>query len=156
MTALQDLRKRLEPQLRHLFHLYWRFARGLTMGVRAAVLDDAGRVFLIRHTYVPGWHLPGGAVEAGEAVGEAVVREVREECAIAISGTPDLFGLYFNRVASRRDHVAVYRARTFEVLGQREADLEIIGAEFYPVDRLPESTTSATRASSDPSPPRPS
>ena len=66
-----DLRKRLEPLLRRIFHLYWRLVRGMTLGVRAVVLDDDNRVFLVKHIYVAGWHLPGGGVEAGESFGEA-------------------------------------------------------------------------------------
>ena len=60
--TVSDLRRACEPALRKVFHLYWRFARGMTLGVRAVVIDDAGRVFLVRHTYVAGWHLPGGGV----------------------------------------------------------------------------------------------
>ena len=35
---LQNLRKRYEPMLRRVFHLYWRFARGMTLGVRAVIM----------------------------------------------------------------------------------------------------------------------
>ena len=132
-----------------LIHGTARFTRPLTMGVRAALLRDGPRgpeVFLVRHSYVAGWHLPGGAVEPGETVAAAMVREVREECAIAVEGAPELFGLYFNRGASRRDHVAVYRVREFRVLSRREADWEIVEAGFLPLDGLPEATTPATRA----------
>ena len=38
-------RKRFEPQLRQIFHLYWRLARGMTLGVRGVVLDADGKVF---------------------------------------------------------------------------------------------------------------
>ena len=38
--ALGKLRRKLEPLLRRIFHFYWRFARGMTLGVRAVVLDD--------------------------------------------------------------------------------------------------------------------
>ncbi|RYC33383.1 NUDIX domain-containing protein [Lichenibacterium minor] len=138
--------QRLMPRL---IHGSARFVRPLTMGVRAAVErdgPDGAEVFLVRHTYVAGWHLPGGAVEVGETAGEAVLREVREECAIAVEGPPELVGLYFNRRASRRDHVALYRVRRFRVEAPRRADWEIAEAGFFPRSRLPEGTTPATRA----------
>ena len=62
---LQRLRRALEPLIRRLMHFYWRFARAATLGARAMVIDGAGRVFLIKHSYVDGWHLPGGGVETG-------------------------------------------------------------------------------------------
>ncbi|WP_237479022.1 NUDIX domain-containing protein [Lichenibacterium dinghuense] len=138
--------QRLVPRL---IHGSARFVRPLTMGVRAVVERDGAdgpEVFLVRHSYVPGWHLPGGAVEVGETAADAVAREVREECAVEVEGVPELFGLYFNRGASRRDHVAVYRVRAFRVLSRREADWEILEAGFFPRARLPDGTTAATRA----------
>ncbi|HEY8042551.1 MAG TPA: NUDIX domain-containing protein [Polyangiaceae bacterium] len=56
------------------------------VAVGAVVLDGAGRVLLVRRGRAPGagrWTLPGGRVEPGETLGEAVVREVREETALA-------------------------------------------------------------------------
>ena len=50
-----------------MLHAYWRFSRGLTLGVRTVVIDGRERVFLVRHTYAHGWHFPGGGVEPGEA-----------------------------------------------------------------------------------------
>ena len=54
---------------------YGRRTRGMTLGVRALLVADGG-VVLVRHTYTPGWYLPGGGVERGESVAEAVRREV--------------------------------------------------------------------------------
>src|ERR1700684_195221 len=107
------IRRRGEPALRRALHFYWRFSRGLTVGVRALILDPQGRVFMVKHSYVAGWHLPGGGVETGETLISALTRELREEANIELVEPPALFGIYFNRRASRRDHVALYVVRSF-------------------------------------------
>jgi 8-oxo-dGTP pyrophosphatase MutT (NUDIX family) len=142
---LQSIRRRFEPVLRRMFHLYWRFARGMTLGVRAVVLDRDNRVFLVKHSYVAGWHLPGGGVETGETFGESLRRELMEEGRIALSGEPALHGLFFNSHASRRDHVAVYVVRDFSQDRLPEANNEIIACGFFAAAALPANTTRGTR-----------
>jgi 8-oxo-dGTP pyrophosphatase MutT (NUDIX family) len=146
MTArLQALRIKFEPQLRRLFHLYWRFARGMTLGVRAVVLDGEGRVFLVEHGYISGWHLPGGGVEVGETILEAVRRELKEEGGIELLGTPVLHGVFFNGHISRRDHVVLYVVRQFRQDRLPEPNREIVACGFFALDALPEGTTQGTR-----------
>ncbi|RUX90899.1 NUDIX domain-containing protein, partial [Mesorhizobium sp. M7D.F.Ca.US.004.01.2.1] len=72
-----------------LFHLYFVLRRPMTLGVRGLIHDTASNsVFLIRHTYVPGWQLPGGGVEVGETLAEALARELAEEGNIALTAPP--------------------------------------------------------------------
>jgi 8-oxo-dGTP pyrophosphatase MutT (NUDIX family) len=145
VTALQHLRKRLEPQLRRAFHLYWRMARGMTLGARGVVLDGDNKVFLVRHSYVAGWHLPGGGVEVGETFLEALRRELSEEGRIELAGEPVLHGLFFNGHVSRRDHVAVYVVRQFRQDRLPEPNHEIVECGFYAAGALPAGTTQGTR-----------
>jgi ADP-ribose pyrophosphatase YjhB (NUDIX family) len=135
------------PRLRgKLFHLYFRLRRPMTLGVRGVVLDRAkDSVFLIRHTYVPGWQLPGGGVEAGETVLEALAHELREEGNIELDAPPRLLGLYFSREVSRRDHVAVFVCDRFRQTAPKTPDLEIAESGFFPLRRLPDGTTAGTR-----------
>lgn len=134
------------PGLRgRLFHLYFRLTRPMTLGVRGFVYDKTSNaVFLIRHTYVPGWQLPGGGVETGETIVEALERELAEEGNITITAPPRLVSLHFNRRASRRDHVALYLIESFRQTAPKLADREIAEAGFFPLDALPNQTTPAT------------
>ena len=142
---MQGLRRRLEPALRRLFHLYWRFARGMTLGIRAVVLDGENRVFLVKHSYVSGWHLPGGGVETGETLREALTRELMEEGQIELVGEPTLFGVYLNSHVSRRDHVALYLVRQFRQDRLPEPNREIVECGFFETRALPAETTTGTR-----------
>jgi ADP-ribose pyrophosphatase YjhB (NUDIX family) len=144
--ALDGLRRALEPAIRRVLHAYWRFARGLTMGVRAIVIDPQGRVFLVKHSYVTGWHLPGGGVEPGETVGEAIDRELLEEGGITPLEPPVLHGVFFNSRVSRRDHVVVFVVRAFKQDGGPRHKHEIVDYGFFALDTLPPETTRGTRA----------
>src|SRR5215470_6695277 len=134
---LSAVRKRFEPLLRHVFHLCWRVTRGLTFGVRGVVLDADGKVFLIHHTYVSGWQLPGGGVEAGETMLEALRRELMEEGGIEVLAEPVLHGLFFNNHVSSRDHVAIYVVRQFRQDRMPKPNREISACGFFAVDALP-------------------
>jgi ADP-ribose pyrophosphatase YjhB (NUDIX family) len=140
------LRRTLEPAIRRVLHLYWRFARGLTLGIRAVVIGETGQVFLVEHSYVTGWHLPGGGVETGETLREALARELMEEGGITMLADPVLHGVFHNARASRRDHVAVFVVRAFRQDGGPRDAREIIGHGFFPLDALPQGATRGTRA----------
>src|SRR6185503_3484092 len=133
-------------RVNRLLHVYWRFARGLTLGARGLVLDAEGRVFLVKHTYTEGWHLPGGGVEAGETLVDALSRELAEEGNIEITGPPVLHGIYFHPIYSNRDHVALYVIRDFRQTSPPEPNREIAASGFFPVDALPPGTTAGSRA----------
>jgi 8-oxo-dGTP pyrophosphatase MutT (NUDIX family) len=139
-----ESRLRLLPNKALLFLAQMR--RRLSLGVRAAAIDAENRVFLVRHSYVPGWYLPGGGVEPGETTEEALSREMMEEGGIALDGAPELFGLYLNRGMSHRDHVAFYVCRAWTQKRQPKVpNAEIIACGFFPMDDLPEGATAATR-----------
>ena len=144
---MTDRPKSLAARLRQrFFHLFFVMTRPMTLGVRAAVFDAEGRVFLVRHTYVPGWHFPGGGVERGETLPDALARELAEEGNIALQEEPRLHGLFFNGASSPRDHVALYIVRRFIQSAPRAPDREIAEAGFFARDALPEGTSRATQA----------
>lgn len=134
-----------EKMIRKTLQRYWRYSRGLTLGAQGAVFDADNRVLLIRHTYRPGWHFPGGGVEKRETVEEALRRELHEEAGIEITGPPDLFGLYANHVFFPDDHIALFVVRAWRQEAVPKPNAEIAEQAMFPCDALPDNVNAPTR-----------
>ena len=135
----------IEWFMRKVLQRFWRWQRALTLGARGIVLDGDGRVLLVRHTYGRGWILPGGGVEFREPISTSLIRELDEEAGIAVTGPPELLGIYANHAIFPGDHVAIYVVRGWRQARTFKPNAEIAAAEFFPIEALPEGTSEGTR-----------
>jgi len=131
-----------------LFHqmrrVYWRIFEPTIVGVRALIVRD-GRVMLVRHTYLRGWYLPGGKVDRGETVYNALNREVEEECGLKVKSAR-LTAVYSNSEQNRNDHIVLFCVDDFETTEIKPIyKFEIAEANFFDLDKVPPDTTPATR-----------
>ena len=132
--------------LSNILHLFFGITRPMTIGARCIIHDGAGSVMLVRHTYVSGWHLPGGGVDVGETCEAAVIREVAEESNMDLTGKPVLFGVYLNSLVSARDHVILYISDSWNYKeGLSSNRLEIAESHMFKLTELPISIDSSTR-----------
>lgn len=127
-----------------LFRLYARLTRGMTLGVRGIVTNEEGRVGLVRHTYVKGWHLPGGGVERGETAETALARELQEEAGVKVEVAPALISVHSNEARFPGDHVLLYRIAAWTPCAA-SAQGEIAEMGWFTPDALPDAVTAGTR-----------
>jgi ADP-ribose pyrophosphatase YjhB (NUDIX family) len=137
-------RARIEPLARPFMHNFWRLTRGATLGVRAIAERPDGHIALVKHTYIDGWHLPGGGVEAGETAAFAVGRELSEEAGVELTGDPELLGIYANHRSFRGDHVLLFRATDW-VGCETRSEGEIECVDWFSPSNLPDDTSGGTR-----------
>jgi 8-oxo-dGTP diphosphatase len=105
------------------------------VGAAAVVVDDAGRVLLVRHTYGRlNWELPGGASEPEETFAETAIRELREETGLA-GQVERLAGIYYKR--ENDSHHLVFRCKVADGFKPRPSSDEISACEYWPAEALP-------------------
>ena len=123
----------------------WRMRRGMTLGAQGVVIDGDDRVLLVRHGYRPGWFFPGGGVEWGETLEDALARELEEEVGVTFTGPPVLHGVFSNNANFPGDHIALYLIRDWTRNGEYRQLGEIAETGMFAADDVPARTDPGTR-----------
>jgi ADP-ribose pyrophosphatase YjhB (NUDIX family) len=118
-------------------------ANSLVPAVNVVVVNDAGEILLIRRTDNDNWAVPGGAVDLGESVAQAAVRETLEESGIkcAITGIVGIYSdpkhviLYTSDGEVRQEFSIVLTARPLS--GQPTPSSESSEVRWVPEAELP-------------------
>ena len=112
-------------------------------GGDAAVIDDQGRILLIRRADNGQWAMPGGALEVGETPLEGVLREALEETGVHCQAVA-LVGVFDSRLCGTLTRHHLYQ---FLILckpsGETKEEtpshaIEVLEARWFPEDSLPE------------------
>ena len=116
------------------------------VGVGAVIVDDhreESRVLLIRRGTAPllgEWSLPGGVLECGETLREAVVREAREETGLVVE-TGEMLGVYERVIRGEqgrvRYHYVLIDFLCRPVGGDLKAGSDATDVRWFTRDELP-------------------
>jgi len=114
-------------------------ANNLVPSVNVVVVNDAGEILMIRRTDNDNWAVPGGAIDLGESVAQAAVRETREESGIEceITGIVGIYSdpkhviLYTSNGEARQEFSIVLTARPLS--GQPTPSSESSEVRWVPV-----------------------
>jgi 8-oxo-dGTP pyrophosphatase MutT (NUDIX family) len=140
LLLLQERALALAATMRRLS---WRVFQPRTRGARAILVSPEGQVLLVRHTYLAGWYLPGGACERGEGDEAALRREIREELGLEVGGTMSVHGRFLNLAEYKRDTVTVFIVHGAAAPVKTSAEIAEWG--FFDPRHLPEDTSPGTR-----------
>jgi 8-oxo-dGTP pyrophosphatase MutT (NUDIX family) len=112
------------------------FVAATRMGAAAVIVDEGGRVLLVKHTYGRrNWELPGGQTEPGESAEETALREVREETGLRVRAGR-LAGVYYEPDTDMHHFVFVCRPLD-DSATLRPDRVEISECRYWGQDALP-------------------
>jgi ADP-ribose pyrophosphatase YjhB (NUDIX family) len=121
-------------------------ANSLVPSVNVVVVNDAGEILLIRCTDNDNWAVPGGAIDLGESVAQAAIRETLEESGIecAITGVVGIYSdprhviFYTSNGEARQEFSIVLTARPLS--GQPTPSNESSDVRWIPTSEIPDYT----------------
>jgi 8-oxo-dGTP diphosphatase len=105
------------------------------IGVFALIFDDEGRILLGHRRDVDWWNLPGGGMDAGETVDEALCREVREETGLDVE-VGQLVGVYSK--PQKQEVVLAFRCRV--IAGTLQPTEETRESRYFAPEAMPTNT----------------
>jgi 8-oxo-dGTP pyrophosphatase MutT (NUDIX family) len=120
-----------------------------SIGVCAIISDAEARILLVKHSYRPGWCLPGGGLQRGETPLATLTRELREEVGLELVGTPRLLQVYLQSWFGMADYPILFhidaatQTRGTAHLADR---LELIEIGWFAARDLPTDTDPSVRA----------
>ena len=106
------------------------------------MLIEDEQIWLVQHSYQPGWFLPGGGVKRNELLETAVRREAQEELGAEL-GDLHLFGVYTNDSQYKNDHVVVFYCDNFTIGTADKAEIRAVRP--FPLSQLPPDLSQGTR-----------
>jgi len=108
--------------------------------VRGFVLNDADEILMVKESVDGKWTIPGGWADIGDSPSEAVLKEVKEETGFEAE-VVRLLAIYDKRFHDHPPELFyIYKIMFFckIVGGELQHGFDMQGADFFPMDELPE------------------
>lgn len=100
----------------------------------AALIFEHNQVLLAHRRDIDWWNLPGGAIDPGESIAQALLREVREETGLEIE-IGQLVGVYSKPL--KQEIVLTFRCRVLGGTLNAITDDDIDESRYFATDQLP-------------------
>lgn len=143
-----QLIRRLTTVAYRIRNVFRRLFRTKSLGAFGLILDKDNRVMLVRLTYAPYWHFPGGGVDHRETLRTALARELQEEVGVMVQDEAEFFGIYCNKRKGWNDYPSLFIVRKFEQLLPHHCN-EIAEVQWFAYKDLPDDVSEGTRARLD-------
>lgn len=111
--------------------------------VRGFVINEADEILLAKESVDGKWTIPGGWADIGNSPSEAVLKEIKEETGLDAE-VVRLLAIYDKRCHPHPpEPFYIYKIMFFCKItgGKIEHGFDMLGADFFPLDKLPELST---------------